>query len=128
MLLRCSTPPGKSDAFNSPLRRRLIVFSLLPKAARNAKRQLRYRRLDFYCIHLVVFPDGFGRSVGFTERVSFSIVSWLFPRGATPHECFTAADAGTPGTTEHSQIIRIFQWVLGAPNSGPDSVGGFGLL
>src|SRR5665213_171833 len=34
ILLRWSTPPATSEAFDSPLRRRLMVVSLLPKAAR----------------------------------------------------------------------------------------------
>src|SRR6185369_2889751 len=37
MLLRWSTPPGRSEALESPLRRRLSVVSLLPNAARNEK-------------------------------------------------------------------------------------------
>jgi hypothetical protein len=36
MLLRCSTPPGTSDAFDERARSFVIVTSLFPNAARKA--------------------------------------------------------------------------------------------
>lgn len=53
MLLRWSTPPGMSDVLLLPVRRRFIVVSLLPNAARNAKG-------NFYCVERLKsqFRDG----------------------------------------------------------------------
>ncbi len=62
MLLRWSTPPGRSDWFVLPARRRLSVVSLFPKASRKAKGKVSgiERRFgepgngffDFDCVHL----------------------------------------------------------------------------